>query len=79
MTIDERLAALTMNLELTARAVEDERADRLRHMAAERERRDIEWAHERERLDVLTKSVEQLLTISHESIRRIEPLERRSA
>jgi hypothetical protein len=86
MTIDERLEALTMHLELTARKQEDdfrkheEDYQRLeRQLAVERESRKLEMEHERNRLDVLTTAVENLLTVSNASLTRIERLERRTA
>jgi hypothetical protein len=79
MTIDERLDALTMNLELTARKHEDDYQRLEREIAVERESCKLEMEHERNRLDVLTTAVENLLTVSNASLTPIERLERRIA
>ena len=82
MTFEERMDAITMNLELMGHRVEDNRRE------AEARRRDweerqkavaLEMADLRERTDVLLKATTQMLAVADAHDRRIARLEHISA
>jgi hypothetical protein len=85
MTIDERLEAVAMNLELAYRDIQELREGTRELRDTTRELRDaaglqaLEGAAQRERIDLLVTSVQNLLTVSQSHENRLQRLERRTA
>ncbi len=75
MTFEERMDAITMNLELMGHRVEDNRRDWEERQKAVA----LEMADLRERTDVLLKATTQMLAVAEAHDRRIARLEHISA
>ncbi len=89
MTFEERMDAITMNMELMGHRLEDTRreAEERQREAEARQREwearhhvvDIEIAHLREQGEVLLKATTQMLAVADAHDRRLARLERLSA